>query len=109
PALAALCAPLAGGSTRTAWRTARSDGGRHPSPNAGRVEAAFAGALGVRLGGPLAYGGIAELRPVMGSGPAPTPADVRRAGRLSHAVGATALLACAVAREVVQRRPRRTA
>jgi adenosylcobinamide-phosphate synthase len=74
----------------------RRDGAKHPSPNAGRVEAAFAGALGVRLGGPLAYGGVAELRPHVGDGPAPVVADVRRATRLSVAVGVTALIACAV-------------
>lgn len=40
-----------------AWRVLLQDGGNHPSPNAGRCEAAFAGALGVRLGGANAYGG----------------------------------------------------
>ena len=38
----------------------------HPSPNAGVAEAAFAGALGVRLGGTLAYAGRVEHRPVLG-------------------------------------------
>jgi len=94
--LAIACAPLAGGSSIAAARTAWRDGRRHPSPNAGRVEAAFAGALGVRLGGPLAYAGIAEDRPALGDGRAPSVADLRRAIRLSHAVGAAALLTCAV-------------
>ena len=49
--LAALLAPVAGGSPAAAWHAMRRYGGRHPSPNAGRCEAAFAGALGVRLGG----------------------------------------------------------
>ena len=106
-ALAAVCAPLVGGSSRAAWKTARYDGGNHPSPNAGRVEAAFAGALGVRLGGPLSYGGVAELRPVMGAGRVPTPADVRRAAHLSRAVGATAAMTCAVVRTLVTGRRRR--
>ena len=94
--LAVLCAPLVGGSPRRAWKVMRRDGAKHPSPNAGRVEAAFAGALGVRLGGPLSYGGVAELRPHMGDGEPPTVADVRRATRLSVAVGVSALIACAV-------------
>ena len=69
------------------------DGPRHPSPNAGRCEAAFAGALGVRLGGTNVYGGVAETRPELGEGRAPVPDDIRRAIRLSRAVtiAATAL------------------
>ena len=42
--LAAACAPLVGGSPGDAWRTLHRDGAAHPSPNAGRLEAAFAGA-----------------------------------------------------------------
>jgi adenosylcobinamide-phosphate synthase len=101
-AFTALCAPLAGGSPRAAWRVLRRDGAAHPSPNAGRMEAAFAGALGVRLGGPLAYGGRLEARPVIGAaGRAPEGRDVRRAARLSLAVGAAAALACAALREAL--------
>jgi adenosylcobinamide-phosphate synthase len=99
-ALAALCAPVAGGRPRTSWRTLRRDGAAHPSPNAGRVEAAFAGALGVRLGGPLAYGGRSESRPPLGDGRAPDVHDVERAVRLSRAVGAAAAVACAGLRHV---------
>ncbi len=94
--LTALCAPVVGGTPAATWRIVRRDGTAHPSPNAGRAEAAFAGALGVRLGGPLTYGGVAETRAVMGDGPAPGPADIRRATRLSLAVGAAATLACVV-------------
>jgi adenosylcobinamide-phosphate synthase len=101
-ALTALCAPLAGGSPRGAWRVVRRDGAAHPSPNAGRMEAAFAGALGVRLGGPLAYRGVAEIRPRLGDGRAPGASDVRRAVRLSLAVGAAAALTGACARELVR-------
>jgi adenosylcobinamide-phosphate synthase len=68
-------------------------GNCHPSPNAGRCEAAFAGALGLRLGGTNVYGGITEARPGLGDGRAPEPDDIRRAIRLSRAVtvSATAL------------------
>jgi adenosylcobinamide-phosphate synthase len=97
-ALAAVCAPVAGGRPGASWRALRRDGAAHPSPNAGRVEAAFAGALGVRLGGPLAYGGRGELRPALGDGRAPGPQDVERAVRLSLAVGAAAAAACAALR-----------
>lgn len=102
--LTALCAPVAGGTPAATWAIVRRDGGAHPSPNAGRVEAAFAGALGVRLGGPLVYAGVAETRPTLGDGPAPTAADVHRATRLSLAVGAAAALTCAAGRHVLTRR-----
>ncbi|MFI6908815.1 cobalamin biosynthesis protein [Nonomuraea sp. NPDC050394] len=68
----------------------RKDGHRHPSPNAGRCEAAFAGALGVTLGGTNVYGGRTEHRPAMGDGRAPEVRDIRRAVRLTRAVGFTA-------------------
>jgi len=98
-ALAAVCAPVAGGSAGAALRALRRDGAAHPSPNAGRMEAAFAGALGVRLGGPLAYAGRVQERPRLGDGRAPVPDDVTRAIGLSFAVGAAAALAgAAVAR-----------
>jgi adenosylcobinamide-phosphate synthase len=88
--LAVACAPVAGGSPVAAWRALREYGGRHPSPNAGRCEAAFAGALGVRLGGANAYGGVTDPRPSLGDGRAPGPADIARAVRLSRAVTTTA-------------------
>jgi len=90
--LVAACAPLVGGSPSGALRTWRTDAGRHPSPNAGVVEAAFAGALGVRLGGPTQYLHELQIRPTLGDGPAPSVADLRRAVALSRAVQAAAAL-----------------
>jgi adenosylcobinamide-phosphate synthase len=84
--LAAGCAPLAGGRPARAWHAARTYGSQHPSPNAGYCEASFAGALGLRLGGSLSYGGVAQQRPELGDGRAPEPADITRAIRLSRAV-----------------------
>lgn len=103
-ALTAVCAPLVGGSPAATLAVVRRDGAGHPSPNAGRAEAAFAGALGVRLGGPLTYGGVSELRPVLGDGAAPVAADVRRGARLSTAVGVTAVLTCAALCRAKERR-----
>jgi adenosylcobinamide-phosphate synthase len=93
--LAVALAPVAGGSGGRALRALRRDGGSHPSPNAGRCEAAFAGALGVQLGGTNVYHGQAERRGTLGDGPPPAPADIDRAIRLSRAViiAATALSA----------------
>jgi adenosylcobinamide-phosphate synthase len=95
PAPAAAGSPAVAGSPAAALRTALRDGGRHPSPNAGRPEAAFAGALGLRLGGSSSYAGVTEHRPELGDGRPPDPADIRRAQRLSRAVtiAATALAA----------------
>ena len=90
--LAAFAAPLVGGSRQDAVRAVREQSGRHPSPNGGVVEAAFAGALGITLGGRNTYGGVVEDRGELGFGPAPTPADLIRANRLALAVSAGATL-----------------
>lgn len=84
--LVVACAPLVGGSLAGAARAWRRDAVRHPSPNAGVVEAAFAGALGVRLGGPTQYHHELQIRPTLGDGRAPTVADLRRAVALSRIV-----------------------
>ncbi|OBH67813.1 cobalamin biosynthesis protein [Mycobacterium intracellulare] len=88
--LAVVSAPLVGGSAAGAARAWRRDAGRHPSPNAGAVEAAFAGALGVRLGGPTQYHHELQIRPTLGDGREPTLADLRRAVALSSLVQAGA-------------------
>ncbi|OBK27372.1 cobalamin biosynthesis protein [Mycobacterium asiaticum] len=94
-ALVVVCAPLVGGSCAGAIRAWRRDAGRHPSPNAGVVEAAFAGALGVQLGGPTHYRHELQIRPTLGDGRAPTVADLRRAVRLSRLVQAGAVAVAA--------------
>src|SRR5207244_7468545 len=90
-ALTVLAARPLGGSWRGALRTWLRDGGRHPSPNSGRCEAAMAGALGVRLGGRNVYAGRVEDRPTLGDGRTAKPVDIRRATRVSAAVGVVAL------------------
>ena len=52
------------------------------SPNAGLAEAAFAGALGIRLGGANTYGGVLREGPILGDGRLPAPCDIGRAVRL---------------------------
>jgi adenosylcobinamide-phosphate synthase len=49
-----------------AWRIFWRDRHNHPSPNGGQIEAAVAGALGVRLGGVNSYFGQPSTRPFMG-------------------------------------------
>lgn len=82
-ALAVALAPTVGGRRRDALRAWRRDAFHHPSPNAGPVEAAFAGALGVTLGGVNHYAGRVEHRAELGDGPGPTVADLPRAARLA--------------------------
>lgn len=48
-------------------KTMLRDGGNHPSPNSGVPEAAMAGGLGIRLGGPATYSGIIVRKPYIGS------------------------------------------
>ncbi|SDS05022.1 adenosylcobinamide-phosphate synthase [Nocardioides scoriae] len=102
--LSALLAAACGPDPRGALRAWRRDAGGHPSPNAGPVEASFAGALGLRLGGTNTYGDRVEHRPVMGSGRALAAADVSPALALARRVDlAAAVLAAAWA--LARRRP----
>ena len=64
--LMVLAAYLLGLSPRGAWRIIRRDAGQASSPNAGWPEAAMAGALGVRLGGPTTYFGRLVNKPYIG-------------------------------------------
>jgi adenosylcobinamide-phosphate synthase len=99
-AAAAFLAP--GASPRNALRTVRQDARGHASPNAGWPEAALAGALGVRLGGPRAYAGVTVGDAWIGAGMEPSRQDIRRALKLYrwaygvHIAGLT-LIALAIA------------
>ena len=102
--LAAALAPVVGGRTLAALRVWRRDAAQHPSPNAGPVEAAFAGALGVRLGGTNSYGGQPEERGVLDGGRLPGVRDLPRAVRLAVAVDLVAALVAAVLARTTGRR-----
>ncbi|MGX1563611.1 cobalamin biosynthesis protein [Streptomyces sp. NPDC055506] len=103
--LTAALAAVSGGDPRGAVTAWRADAAKHPSPNAGPVEASFAGALGVRLGGTLSYGGRVEHRPVLnGAGRGVETRDIERAVRLSRRVGWLALGVCVAARHFVKGR-----
>jgi adenosylcobinamide-phosphate synthase len=91
--LAAELTPRASG-TRTGQVWLR-DGSKHESPNAGQVEAAMAGLLGVRLGGTNKYAGEAIHSPYVGEEfPSPNRAGVRGAWK---AVGLASLLGFGIA------------
>lgn len=91
-----------GGRPRETWRTVRSDARRHPSPNSGWCESAYAGALGLRLGGVNDYGGRVEVRPSLGDGRPAEPDDLPRAAsvlrRVTIAAAALAALVAGVRR-----------
>ena len=74
--LSAVLICLAGGG---GWRILRRDHARHASPNAGWPEAAMAGALGVRLAGPIRYDGVLAPKPWIGDGAEAGPAHMHRA------------------------------
>lgn len=81
-ALACALAPTVGGSAARAWRVMRRDGARHPSPNGGWCESAWAGALDVQLGGTNVYFTRSEERALLGDGPRPKAAQLRKAASL---------------------------
>lgn len=51
---------------RSSLKILMRDGRNHPSPNSGFPEAAVAGALGLRLGGTMSYGGVVKEKPSIG-------------------------------------------
>ncbi len=74
-----LLAAAASGRPARTLAAARRYGPLTDSPNAGWAEAAFAGALGLRLGGVNSYGGVARKGPTLGDGRPPQPEDIWRA------------------------------
>jgi adenosylcobinamide-phosphate synthase len=91
---AAASADLA--AAREAWRAVWRDAPKHVSPNAGWPEAAMAGALGLRLGGPRIYGHVVLDGAFMGAGrQAATGKDIYRALRLFRRAAAVQFLAYA--------------
>ena len=96
--LAAAAAQLLWRRGTAALHAARRDGRRHASPNAGFPEAAFAGALGVQLGGTNTYGGVPVETPLLGApGAEPSTSHVGASLRLLWAVSSAAAATGAVA------------
>nr|WP_295883380.1 adenosylcobinamide-phosphate synthase CbiB [uncultured Devosia sp.] len=66
--ITAACFVTEHASPGSAWAIAIRDARKHASPNSGWPEAAFAGALGFRLGGPRSYAGEVVDLPSFGDG-----------------------------------------
>ncbi|PWK69142.1 adenosylcobinamide-phosphate synthase CbiB [Aminobacter sp. AP02] len=92
--LAAFLVP--GADPHRAWQAVWRDAKKHRSPNAGWPEAAMAGALGLALAGPRAYGGVMVDDAFMGDGGRREAhaQDIRAALRLYWT--ADALMVCAM-------------
>ena len=111
---AVLVAAQPGVQPQRVWHVVRRDAPAHPSPNAGVVEAAFAAAIGVRIGGRNVYASGTEDRGTLGDGPVPDPTDLRQAVRLLDrvtiaAAACSGVLAVAVAAGAAGRRTTTTA
>lgn len=63
---AAFILKMSTAAGRLSFRTMLRDGRKHLSPNSGIPEAAMAGALGIRLGGPSFYAGMLVEKPYIG-------------------------------------------
>jgi adenosylcobinamide-phosphate synthase len=105
-ALVVGLAPTVGGDPAEARRIWRRDAKSHPSPNAGQIEAAFAGALDVRLGGVNQYDGRDEDRHTLGDGRPATRGDIEAANHLSTMVGAASAVAAVTLADRLTRRRR---
>lgn len=99
-------APTVGGDPTTARRVWQRDAGAHPSPNAGQIESAFAGALDVTLGGVNQYGGQSEDRHTLGDGQPAGRGDIAAAIHLSQMVGVSSVFAAVVVANRLSRRRR---
>jgi adenosylcobinamide-phosphate synthase len=87
-ATALLVAGVRPSAAGAVWTAVRTQAPAHPSPNAGVAEAAFAAALGLRLGGENRYGDRVEVRPPLGTGRPAEAGDIARAVALSRDVSA---------------------
>lgn len=87
---ALLLVPVAGwlgADAKLCWRCIRRDARKHASPNSGWLEAGFAGALQLQLGGWNYYQGVPDWHPHLGEPLQPlTPRQIGRAVQLMQAL-----------------------
>lgn len=87
---AALTAWAVGGQVSQSLRAWQDNHNKQPSPNSGHPEAAFAGALNVRLGGSATYGGVYKAKPLIH--PQGEMAGAKDIVRANHLMSVSSLL-----------------
>lgn len=92
--LVSMGALMSGGRAIRALGVGLRDARKHASPNSGFPEAAFAGALGVQLGGPLLRNGRPDLAPLLGD--PVDPLDMEHIHKASALMFASTLVAALV-------------
>ncbi len=91
--LTALAAHFTLGTGGRSYDCAMREGANHSSPNAGYPEAAFAGAVGVKLGGDNSYGGVTRPgRVICAEFELPNPDDISNGLELMWLVGVSTLV-----------------
>ncbi|MEM9244393.1 MAG: adenosylcobinamide-phosphate synthase CbiB [Cyanobacteria bacterium P01_F01_bin.153] len=83
--LSVMTLAILSGKPRRVWAIASQDGPQDPSPNSGWSEAAYAGALGVQLGGENYYQGQKKFKPLLGTAENPiTVSTIKNALRFTR-------------------------
>jgi len=97
-----ISADLIGFNGRKAFRVWRRDRNKHASPNSAQTEAVCAGALGIRLAGPVSYNGILVDKQYIGDEKRPIRArDIKSANRLMYATSVLALILALLVRVIL--------
>jgi len=86
----AFCFGFSGGNS---WRIFWRDRKKHPSPNSAHAEAAFAGALNIRLGGTSTYNGVPSRKEYLGDANHPLEVSTIRRSQILMFATSTMFLA----------------
>ena len=88
--------------SKNALKIWRRDKRRHASPNSAQTEAVCAGALGIRLAGPISYFGVVHDKPFIGDNTRPIrDVDIIRANRLMIATSVLTLILSVIFRTII--------